>query len=53
LLISFSLSFDVKALFEKTLKVIEEETLSLKILGIYKGGSYKSTEINDNNIHKN
>ena len=47
------IEFDDKALFEKTLKVIEEETLSLKILGIYKGGSYKSTEINDNNIHKN
>jgi len=47
------IEFDDKTLFEKTLKVLEEETLSLKNLGIYKGGSYKSIEINDDNIHKN
>ncbi len=47
------IEFDDKTTFDKTLKAIEKETISLKVLGLYKRESYKTIESKVNNIYKN
>ena len=47
------IEFDDKIIFDKTLKAIEKETISLKVLGIYKRESYKTIETTVSSIYKN
>ena len=47
------IEFDDKIIFDKTLKAIEKETISLKVLGIYKRESYKTIETKVSSIYKN
>jgi prephenate dehydratase len=47
------IEFDDKSVFDKTLKAIEKETISLKVLGIYKRESYKTIEASNSRIYKN
>ena len=47
------IEFDDKSIFDKTLNAIEKETISLKVLGIYKRESYKTIETTVSSIYKN
>ena len=47
------IEFDDRSVFDETLKALEQETISLKVLGIYKRESYKAAIASSGNIYNN